>query len=163
MRTFRSLAHFRTAVSGLPPSSPPGLVAATAPTPVLAADRPGPPRHFPEVLDLPDGFQPEGLAIGAGPTARFGSRVDGDIYEIKLRTGKARIISQGPRRRITLGGPEARPARPALRGRGQHRHRPRRGHRDRRHPGVLPADDGHELHTPPTPTRPYTVTQVPAG
>ena len=51
---------------------------------------------FPARLELPDGFQPEGIAIGAGPTAWLGSRADGDIYELSLRTGEGRIISQGP-------------------------------------------------------------------
>ncbi|WP_143465368.1 SMP-30/gluconolactonase/LRE family protein [Kribbella sp. ALI-6-A] len=49
------------------------------------------PKHF----DLPDGFQPEGIAIARGK-AYFGSRVDGDIYAADLRTGRGRVISQGP-------------------------------------------------------------------
>ncbi|MBL0747770.1 SMP-30/gluconolactonase/LRE family protein [Nocardioides baculatus] len=51
---------------------------------------------FPARIELPDGFQPEGIAIGPGPTAYFGSRADGDIYELSLRTGEGRTISQGP-------------------------------------------------------------------
>ena len=51
---------------------------------------------FPESFALPDGFQPEGIAIGPGPRAWFGSRVDGDIYEVSLRTGEGEVISQGP-------------------------------------------------------------------
>jgi sugar lactone lactonase YvrE len=51
---------------------------------------------FPSHIDLPDGFQPEGIALGPGPTAWFGSRVDGDIYEVDLRTGDGEVISQGP-------------------------------------------------------------------
>ncbi|GII01545.1 superoxide dismutase [Planobispora takensis] len=51
---------------------------------------------FPEVLPLPDGFQPEGIATGPGPVAYFGSRATGDIYRADLRTGKGRIISKGP-------------------------------------------------------------------
>ena len=50
---------------------------------------------FPAELDLPNGFQPEGIAI-AGTTAYFGSRLDGDIYAASLITGKGRVISQGP-------------------------------------------------------------------
>jgi hypothetical protein len=46
---------------------------------------------------LPDGFQPEGIAIGKRrPYAYFGSRVDGDIYRANLRTGRGKVISQGP-------------------------------------------------------------------
>ena len=51
---------------------------------------------FPARSELPDGFQPEGIAIGPGPTAWLGSRADGDIYRLSLRTGKGRTISQGP-------------------------------------------------------------------
>jgi len=72
------------------------LVAASAPGPVLAAPEEGASAPFPAALDLPDGFQPEGIAIGPGPTAYFGSLVDGDIYAIALRTGAGKIISQGP-------------------------------------------------------------------
>jgi hypothetical protein len=50
----------------------------------------------PTTIQLPDGFQPEGIAIGAAPYAYFGSRVDGDIYRVSLRTGAGKIISQGP-------------------------------------------------------------------
>ena len=52
-------------------------------------------KTFPTRIDLPDGFQPEGIAI-SGSTAYFGSLVDGDIYAASLRTGKGKIISQGP-------------------------------------------------------------------
>ncbi len=51
---------------------------------------------FPDRLELPDGFPPEGITIGPGPTASFGSRLDGDIYQIDLRDGDGRIISEGP-------------------------------------------------------------------
>ncbi|NPD07038.1 superoxide dismutase [Nocardioides sp. zg-1308] len=51
---------------------------------------------FPSRIALPNGFQPEGIAIGPGPTAWFGSRADGDIYEVSLRTGRGRVISEGP-------------------------------------------------------------------
>lgn len=45
------------------------------------------PSAFPDVISLPDGFQPEGIAIGGGPTAYAGSLADGDIVEVDLRTG----------------------------------------------------------------------------
>ncbi|MFI5491802.1 superoxide dismutase [Actinoplanes sp. NPDC051859] len=50
----------------------------------------------PRVIGLPDGFQPEGIAIGTLPYAYFGSRVDGDIYRANLHTGRGKVISQGP-------------------------------------------------------------------
>src|SRR4051794_8642968 len=54
------------------------------------------PTRGPAVLALPDGFPPEGIAIGKLPYAYFGSRLDGDIYRADLRTGQGRVISQGP-------------------------------------------------------------------
>lgn len=50
----------------------------------------------PSRIELPDGFLPEGIAIGARHQAYFGSRADGDIYQADLRTGRGRVISQGP-------------------------------------------------------------------
>ncbi len=47
-------------------------------------------------IDLPDGFQPEGIAIGSDPVAYLGSLADGDIYAANLRGGQGRVISQGP-------------------------------------------------------------------
>jgi sugar lactone lactonase YvrE len=52
--------------------------------------------HLRDRIELPDGFQPEGITIGPGPIGYFGSRVDGDIYAADLKTGKGRVISQGP-------------------------------------------------------------------
>jgi hypothetical protein len=52
--------------------------------------------HLRTSFELPAGFQPEGIAIGKGPYAYLGSRVDGDIYRASLITGKGRVISQGP-------------------------------------------------------------------
>src|SRR4051812_10372759 len=51
---------------------------------------------FPGTLELPDGFQPEGIAIGQAPYAYFGSLAKGDIYRASLRTGEGKIISKGP-------------------------------------------------------------------
>lgn len=47
-------------------------------------------------VDLPKGFQPEGIATGAGKYAWFGSLADGDIYRVNLRTEQGAVISQGP-------------------------------------------------------------------
>ncbi|MRX44875.1 SMP-30/gluconolactonase/LRE family protein [Agromyces kandeliae] len=48
------------------------------------------------VIDLPDGFQPEGIAIAPGGTAYFGSLADGDIYAADLRSGEGEVVSEGP-------------------------------------------------------------------
>jgi sugar lactone lactonase YvrE len=66
------------------------LAAPIAPAPANAARPAGPPR-----INLPDGFQPEGIAIGRRPFAYTGSLADGDIYRADLRTGRGRVISQG--------------------------------------------------------------------
>jgi sugar lactone lactonase YvrE len=55
----------------------------------------------PARIDLPDGFQPEGITTNAalGTRARYaylGSLADGDIYRVNLLTGRGRVISQGP-------------------------------------------------------------------
>ncbi|SFK96253.1 Sugar lactone lactonase YvrE [Streptosporangium canum] len=50
----------------------------------------------PTAISLPDGFQPEGIAIGPGPFAFIGSMADGSIYRADLRTGRGAIISRGP-------------------------------------------------------------------
>jgi len=49
-----------------------------------------------DLIDLPDGFQPEGIAIDRRGIAYFGSLTDGDIYAADLRTGDGEIISEGP-------------------------------------------------------------------
>jgi streptogramin lyase len=51
---------------------------------------------FPTTIDLPNGFQPEGIAVGPGPVAYFGSLADGSIYRADLATGRGRIVSEGP-------------------------------------------------------------------
>jgi sugar lactone lactonase YvrE len=52
--------------------------------------------RFPARIELPAGFQPEGIAIDRSGTAYFGSRADGDIYAANLRTGVGKVITQGP-------------------------------------------------------------------
>lgn len=63
---------------------------------VTAEARPHHPPAYPDRIELPDGFLPEGIAIGPGPIAYFGSRADGDIYAADLRTGQGAVFSQGP-------------------------------------------------------------------
>lgn len=72
-----------------------GLTALTTASPAVSAV-PDSDRPFPSRLELPDGFQPEGIAIGPGPVAWFGSRADGDLYRVSLRTGEGEVVSQGP-------------------------------------------------------------------
>ncbi|SDT26839.1 SMP-30/Gluconolaconase/LRE-like region-containing protein [Friedmanniella luteola] len=59
------------------------------------------PRHHgdhadrPERIALPDGFQPEGIAVDQGSRAYLGSRTNGDILSVDLRTGKRHLVSRG--------------------------------------------------------------------
>ncbi|MFG1672050.1 SMP-30/gluconolactonase/LRE family protein [Streptomyces sp. Y7] len=64
---------------------------AAAGTPAAAAGK-----RRPTVLHLPNGFRPEGIAIGGGPYAYLGSLGDGSLYRADLRTGDGSIISAGP-------------------------------------------------------------------
>jgi sugar lactone lactonase YvrE len=70
-----------------------GLTVVLAPA---ANAAPAPVDRFPSIISLPDGFQPEGIAIGPGPFAYFGSRATGSIYRASPVTGKGSIISVGP-------------------------------------------------------------------
>jgi sugar lactone lactonase YvrE len=65
-------------------------------TPAVLAAPQAPPGHFQDVIALPDGFQPEGIAIGPGGTGYVGSLVDGDIYVFDVRTGEEITTLQGP-------------------------------------------------------------------
>ena len=51
---------------------------------------------FPTTIALPNGWLPEGIAIGLLPFAFFGSRADGDLYRANLVTGQGEVFSQGP-------------------------------------------------------------------
>ncbi|MEV4031807.1 SMP-30/gluconolactonase/LRE family protein [Streptomyces umbrinus] len=53
-------------------------------------------KNWPDRFPLPNGFQPEGIAIGSAPFAYFGSLANGDIYRASLATGRGSLISKGP-------------------------------------------------------------------
>ncbi|MFL7839370.1 MAG: SMP-30/gluconolactonase/LRE family protein, partial [Candidatus Promineifilaceae bacterium] len=50
---------------------------------------------FPETVPLPTAFQPEGIAIGRGPTFYAGSLADGRILKGNLRTGASAVLAPG--------------------------------------------------------------------
>ncbi len=61
----------------------------------LTADQPVDLRKsqaFPDVIPLPDGFQPEGIVAGTGTEFYVGSLADGSIYRGDFRTGEGEII-----------------------------------------------------------------------
>ncbi|MEV4756367.1 superoxide dismutase [Micromonospora sp. NPDC049559] len=74
--------------------------AATPPAPAYALVAAGSAKHgtapLPWTFALPDGFQPEGIAIGSAPYAYFGSRATGAIYRANLVTGAGTVINSGP-------------------------------------------------------------------
>ena len=49
-------------------------------------------RAFPEVIPLPNGFQPEGIASGKGTTFYVGSIPTGAVYRGDLRTGEGAVL-----------------------------------------------------------------------
>jgi sugar lactone lactonase YvrE len=58
---------------------------------------------FPQVIQLPNGFQPEGIEVGKGTTFYVGSRVTGAIYRGNLRTGAGSILVPGGAGRTATG------------------------------------------------------------
>jgi len=70
--------------------------AAVAATTSLADHGKGKSSHrFPAVIQLPTGFQPEGIEIGKGTTFYVGSVATGAIYRGDLRTGQGAVLVPG--------------------------------------------------------------------
>jgi sugar lactone lactonase YvrE len=60
-------------------------------------------KSFPEVIPLPDGWQPEGIVIGRGTTFYSGSLATGAIYAGDLRTGEGEILVPPQPGRVAVG------------------------------------------------------------
>jgi sugar lactone lactonase YvrE len=60
-------------------------------------------RPFPEVIALPAGFQPEGIAVGEGHTFYVGSIPTGAIYRGDLRTGEGTVLPLSESGRMAAG------------------------------------------------------------
>ena len=60
-------------------------------------------KSFPEVIPLPNGWQPEGIAVGNGTTFYVGSIPTGAVYRGDLRTGKGATLVQGGSGRAAIG------------------------------------------------------------
>lgn len=58
---------------------------------------------FPEIIPLPTGWQPEGVALGRGTTIYAGSLATGAIYAADLRTGAGRVVVEGQPGRVAVG------------------------------------------------------------
>jgi hypothetical protein len=70
-----------------------------APWPATAA----PPDNFPDQIDLPDGFFPEGIESGRGTSVFVGSLIDGAIWRGDLRTGSGAVLAEGAEGRASVG------------------------------------------------------------
>lgn len=79
------------------------LVACLAVAGTILAAPLGASARFPELIALPDGFRPEGIAIGNGPTFYVGSIGTGAIYRGDLRTGEGAILNPGATGRAAIG------------------------------------------------------------
>ena len=70
-----------------------------APWPATAA----PPDNFPDRIDLPNGFFPEGIESGRGTSVFVGSLVDGAIWRGDVRTGSGACSRTGATGRVSVG------------------------------------------------------------
>jgi hypothetical protein len=70
-----------------------------APWPATAA----PSRNFPDQIDLPHGFFPEGIESGRGTSVFVGSLVDGAIWRGNVRTGSGAVLAGGAQNRVSVG------------------------------------------------------------
>jgi sugar lactone lactonase YvrE len=58
---------------------------------------------FPQVIQLPRGFQPEGIEVGRGTTFYVGSVANGAIYRGNLRTGTGAVLVPGQAGKAATG------------------------------------------------------------
>jgi hypothetical protein len=59
--------------------------------------------QFPDEIDLPDGFFPEGIAVGKGSSFYVGSLSSGSIYKGDLQTGAGGVLVSGVAPFTTVG------------------------------------------------------------
>ena len=59
--------------------------------------------NFPPQIDLPAGWQPEGITSGPGTTFYAGSRATGAIWVGDVRTGAGHVLVEGSAGRVALG------------------------------------------------------------
>ena len=70
-----------------------------APWPATAA----PHDNFPDRINLPNGFFPEGIESGRGTSVFVGSLTDGAIWRGDLRTGSGAVFADGAPGRVSVG------------------------------------------------------------
>jgi hypothetical protein len=59
--------------------------------------------NFPDIIPLPNGFRPEGVAAGNGHDLFAGSLATGAVYRVDLRTGEGEIAVPEQEGRIAVG------------------------------------------------------------
>lgn len=59
--------------------------------------------RFPDRIDLPNGFFPEGIESGRGTSVFVGSLIDGAIWRGDLRTGDGAVLADGAKGRASAG------------------------------------------------------------
>jgi sugar lactone lactonase YvrE len=79
------------------------IVALTVLTAALAAPVALAQAPFPDTIPLPNGWQPEGIAVGDGSTFYAGSIPTGAVYRGDLRTGTGSVLVQGVAGRSATG------------------------------------------------------------
>lgn len=79
------------------------LTALLAGAALMAPVAPASADAFPEVIDLPAGWQPEGIASGPGTTVYSGSRATGDIVAVDVASGDRQIVVDAPAGRTAVG------------------------------------------------------------
>jgi sugar lactone lactonase YvrE len=79
------------------------IVAALLAAAIVSSEAPAEQQAFPEVIQLPRGFQPEGIEVGRGTTFYVGSVANGAIYRGNLRTGAGAILVPGETGRAATG------------------------------------------------------------
>jgi sugar lactone lactonase YvrE len=79
------------------------LVAALLAAAILSGGAPAGRQAFPDVIQLPRGFQPEGIEVGKGTTFYVGSVANGAIYRGNLRTGAGAILVPGETGKAATG------------------------------------------------------------
>jgi sugar lactone lactonase YvrE len=75
----------------------------TAALAALAASAAVAKASFPSTIALPNGWQPEGIAVGDGTTFYVGSIPTGAVYRGDLRTGKGATLVPGAAGRAAIG------------------------------------------------------------
>ena len=79
------------------------LVALVGGATLLATPAPATAEPFPEVIELPAGWQPEGIASGPGTIVYSGSRASGDIVAVNVVTGERELVVDAPAGRTAVG------------------------------------------------------------